>query len=220
MMFEDRRQAGKLLAERLSEYSKRDDVLVLAIPRGGVVVGAEVARELAVALDVVVTKKIGAPDNPELAIGAVAEDGEPIFDERLVGQLHVDHKYRRKAKAQVHQKIADYILNFRDGRALDVVGKVVIVTDDGVATGSTMEAALTWLRRKRPAQVIVAVPTGARDSMDRLEKLADRTVCLDTPLWFGAVGQFYRQFRQVTDEEVKRLLDESKKGSLANGPLQ
>lgn len=220
MMFKDRRRAGKLLAERLSEYSKRDDVLVLAIPRGGVVVGAEVARELAVALDVVVTKKIGAPDNPELAIGAVAEDGEPIFDERLVGQLHVDNKYRRKAKAQVHQKIADYILNFRDGRALDVVGKVVIVTDDGVATGSTMEAALTWLSRKRPAQVIVAVPTGARDSMDRLEKLADRTVCLDTPLWFGAVGQFYRQFRQVTDEEVKRLLDESKKGSLANGPLQ
>lgn len=206
MVFEDRKQAGRLLSQKLSEYSKRDDVLVLAIPRGGVVVGAQIARDLAVALDVVVTKKIGAPDNPELAIGAVAEDGKPIFDERLVGQLGVDAEYRRRATAQVHRKIADYIRKFRGGRALDVHGKVIVVTDDGVATGSTMEAALSWLREKHPREIVLAVPTGARDSMGRVEKLADKTVCLDKPIWFGAVGQFYREFGQVSDEEVERIL--------------
>lgn len=206
MIFEDRRQAGKLLSRELSDYQNRSDVLVLAIPRGGVVVGIEIARELQVPLDVVVTKKIGAPGNEELAIGAVAEDGEPIFDQELVERLRVTSSYLKKSTLKVHRKIADYIEKFRGGRILEVDGKVVIVTDDGVATGSTMEAALSWLRERNPGEIILAVPTAARDSMEKLEKLADRALVLDKPIWFSAVGQFYREFSQVSDEEVKRIL--------------
>jgi putative phosphoribosyl transferase len=209
MVFNDRKQAGQLLSKRLSDYKDRGEVIVLAIPRGGVVVGAEIARELSVSLDVIVTKKIGAPDNPELAIGAVAEDGSPIFDQDLLGRLRVDDLYLKKATFEVHKKIADYIAKFRGGRSLEVGGKVVIVTDDGIATGSTMEAALSWIREKKPAEIVLAIPTGARDSMARLEKLADKTICLDKPLWFAAVGQFYREFSQVSDQEVKRILEAS-----------
>lgn len=207
MIFENRKQAGRLLAEKLIEYSNKENVLVLAIPRGGVVVGAEVSRVLKVPLDVVVTKKIGAPGNEELAIGAVAEDGEPIFDKDLKRRIDVDRTYlKRKTKEVREEKIEVYIEKFRKGRALDVKGKTVIVADDGVATGSTMEAALSWLREEEPAEIILAIPTGARDSMERLEKLADKTICLDKPLWFSAVGQFYREFAQVDDGEVERIL--------------
>ena len=209
MVFENRTQAGKLLSERLSDFSHREDVIVLAIPRGGVVIGAEISHVLGIPLNVVVTKKIGAPENSELAIGAVAEDGKPIFNEDLVRRLHVTDVYLRTATALVHKKIADYIQQFRDGKVLHVSGKVAIITDDGVATGSTMEAALSWLREREPEEVVLAVPTGARESMERLEKLADRTVVLDTPLWFSAVGQFYRQFDQVSDEQVKHILEMS-----------
>lgn len=223
MIFENREQAGKLLSEELSCFKGKSGVIVLAIPRGGVVVGYELARELGSELDVVVTKKIGAPENPELAIGALAEDGDPIFDQDLVRRLQVDEDYLRKAAGRIKKKISDYIDKFRSGRELDLEGKTVIITDDGVATGSTMEAALSWLNAKRngdragkegakssvkgPVRVILAVPTGARDSMRRLEKLADQTVCLDKPVWFSAVGQFFREFDQVDDERVKEILD-------------
>lgn len=209
MVFEDRRQAGRLLAEKLSDYNNREDVIVLAIPRGGVVVGAEIVKKLNIALDVVVTKKIGAPGNEELAIGAVAEDGEPIFDQDLLSRLQVESSYLKKATSRVREKIGDYIRKFRAGRSLDVEGKVVVVTDDGIATGSTMEAALSWLRKEKPGEIILAIPTAARDSMARLEKLADKTICLDKPKWFAAVGQFYREFSQVSDQEAKRILEAS-----------
>lgn len=207
MVFFDRKQAGVLLSERLSDFSHRKDALVLAIPRGGVVVGYELSRSLGLPLNVVVTKKIGAPHNPELAIGAVAEDGEPILDEELVRRLRVSDAYLESATKLVHRKIAEYIKEFRGGVDLEIAGKAVIVTDDGVATGSTMEAALSWLKTKQTSEIILAVPTGAGDSMKRIEKLADLTVVLDKPLWFSAVGQFYREFPQVTDEEVKRILE-------------
>jgi putative phosphoribosyl transferase len=174
MVFENRRQAGKLLADRLSEYANRADVLVLAIPRGGVIVGAELASKLEVDLDVIVTKKIGAPDNPELAIGAVAEDGEAIFDEKLVARLGIDQEYKiGKARQVKREKIKDYIDKFRGGRVLEVGGKTVILTDDGVATGATAEAALIWLKSRSVKEIVLAIPTGARDSMERLEKMAD-----------------------------------------------
>ncbi len=206
MVFADRRQAGELLAEHLWEYSSRDDVLVLAIPRGGVLVGAEIAKKLKVALDVIVTKKIGAPDNSELAIGAVAEDGEPIFAQDLLQRLRIETTYLNTATAEVHEKIREQIQTFRHGRELKVADMVVIVTDDGVATGSTVEAALHWLRSKNSREIILAIPTGARDSMVELEKLSDKTICLDQPRWFAAVGQFYREFSQVSNKEVQQLL--------------
>jgi len=211
MVFDDRRQAGKLLAVKLSAYKSNSNVVILAIPRGGVVVGVEMARVLQVNLEVIITKKIGAPGNEELAIGAVAEDGEPIFDSELVGRLGVDKTYMEKATKVVHKKIADYIQKFRGGRELDVEGKVVIVTDDGVATGSTVEAALYWLKEKKSREVVLAIPTGAMDSMNRLAKLANKTVCLDKPIWFGSVGQFYKEFGQVSDEEVGEMLLEKKR---------
>lgn len=207
MIFKNRRQAGKLLAEKLSEYSGREDVLVLAIPRGGVVVGAEISRLLNISLDVVVTKKIGAPGNPELAIGAVAEDGEPIIDQGQAARLDVSKEYIKQAVRRVKkEKVRSYVNKFRGGRELDVRGKTVVVTDDGVATGLTMEAALSWLIKKKPGKIILVVPTGASDSMERIERLADETICLDKPMWFSAVGQFYEEFVQVEDEEVKKIL--------------
>ncbi len=205
-IFADRREAGQLLAKELSSYFNRLNAMVLAIPRGGVVVGGEVARALKLPLDVIVTKKIGAPGNEELAIGAVAEDGEPIYDQDLVSRLGIGKKQLSWLSKQVFQKIKDYITNFRGGRALGVADRVVIVVDDGVATGATIQAALAWLRSKHPKEVILAVPTGAADSMRKLEQMADRTVCLDKPEWFAAVGQFYREFGQVSDEEVKRIV--------------
>jgi len=213
MVFSDRKQAGQLLGEKLADFAHREDVLILAIPRGGVVVGFELAKKLGLPLQVVVTKKIGAPENSELAIGAVAEDGKPIFNEDLVRRLQVTDAYLRAATASVHKKIADYIQQFRHGKVLHVSGKIVIITDDGVATGSTMEAALSWLREQEPTEVILAVPTGARESIEQLKSLADQTIVLDTPEWFSAVGQFYRQFDQVSDEQVKRFLEMSRSQS-------
>jgi len=205
-VFIDRKEAGQLLSKELSSYSHRLDAMVLAVPRGGVVVGHEVSHKLNLPLDVVVTKKIGAPSNEELAIGAMAEDGKPIFDEELVLRLGIEKQYLSEATKRISQKIQAYIEDFRGGRALEVAEKAVIVVDDGVATGATIAAALSWLRTQRPKEIVLAVPTGARDSMERLEKLADLTVCLDKPEWFSAVGQFYREFGQVSDEEVRRIL--------------
>lgn len=222
MVFTNREQAGELLAEKLSDYAGRDDVIVLAIPRGGVVVGAEIAKKLGVPLEVLVTKKIGAPLNPELAVGAAAEDGEPIFDKDLIARLGIKENELRKTRNEVYKKIKGYIKKFRKGRELKLEGKTVIVTDDGVATGSTVEAALAWIRAKSreqgvkkrstkmiragPKQVVLAIPTGARDSMERLEKLADESICLEKPRWFTAVGQFYQEFDQVSDEQVLEYL--------------
>ncbi|OGY17761.1 MAG: hypothetical protein A3F04_01125 [Candidatus Chisholmbacteria bacterium RIFCSPHIGHO2_12_FULL_49_9] len=208
-VFSDRKEAGRLLSRELFSYSNHPNALVLAVPRGGVVVGYEVSRTLHLPLDVIVTKKIGAPSNAELAIGAMAEDGKPIFEEELLSKLGIEKEDLPREMRRVSRTIQEYIRIFREGRSLVLKEKVVIVVDDGVATGATLEAALSWLRTQRPKEIILAVPTGARDSMTRLERLADRTICLDKPEWFSAVGQFYREFGQVTDEEVKRILSAS-----------
>jgi len=205
-VFADRREAGRLLSKALSSYFNRSDAIVLAVPRGGVVVGSEVARTLGLPLDVIVTKKIGAPGNEELAIGAIAEDGDPIFDEDLVARLDIEKQYLSEVTERVSQKIREYIDKFRDGRRLEVTGKVVIVVDDGVATGATIEAALTWLRLQKAKEIVLAIPTGAPDSMEKLMGMADQTICLDKPEWFAALGQFYREFGQVDDEAVIKIL--------------
>jgi len=201
--------SDRILSGELFSYSNHPNALVLAVPRGGVVVGYEVSRTLHLPLDVIVTKKIGAPSNAELAIGAMAEDGKPIFEEELLSKLGIEKEDLPREMRRVSRTIQEYIRIFREGRSLVLKEKVVIVVDDGVATGATLEAALSWLRTQRPKEIILAVPTGARDSMTRLERLADRTICLDKPEWFSAVGQFYREFGQVTDEEVKRILSAS-----------
>ena len=204
-MFLDRVDAGRQLAEALIDLRDHPDpMIVLAIPRGGVIVAREVARALHVPIDVCLTHKIGAPGNPELAIGAVADDGTTILDDFLIHGLQVPRQY---IEAELHYwkiELARRAEVYRSGRArLPVKDRVAIVIDDGVATGSTLIAALRSTRAAGAKSLIAAVPVGPRDTIERvLSREADRVVCLRAPYDFYAVGTFYRHFEQVDDEEV------------------
>jgi len=208
-ILKNRVEAGKQLAQALKPAGK--DAIVLAVPRGGVVVGFEVAKALGVPLDVIVTKKIGAPDNPELAIGAVAEDGTYILDDSLVRQLYVPKGYIEEEVERQRQEIQRRLQRYR-GKAPypSLKNREVIVIDDGVATGATLKATLRLVRNKGAKTVTVAVPVGPPDTIRELEKLADRVVCLLTPEPFYAIGQFYADFSQTEDDEVTDLLKRSK----------
>lgn len=202
MTFADRRDAGRRLAERLAQRPP-PDATVLAIPRGGVIVGYEIARALAAPLDVALSRKIGAPTNPELAIGAVAEDGPPLFDDDLVERLGVPRHYLDDAVADARAEILRRARLYREGRPpAAVAGRSVILVDDGVATGSTVRALLLALRAQQPAGLLLAVPVAPRQVWPRLADLADEAVCLHAPPDFYAVGQFYVDFDQTTDGEV------------------
>jgi putative phosphoribosyl transferase len=204
-LLRNRVEAGKQLAQALKTAS--ENAIVLAVPRGGVVVGYEVARALGVPLDVIVTKKIGAPDNPELAIGAVAEDGTFILDEDLVERLGVSREYIKAEVERQRQEIQRRLVRYRgDVPYPSLKNREVIVVDDGVATGSTLKAALRLVRNKGAKTVTVAIPVGPADTIRELEKLADRVICLQTPEPFYAIGQFYVDFAQTSDEEVTELL--------------
>jgi len=208
MQFQDRRDAGQRLAEALAFLKGRENVLVLGIPRGGVIVAAEVARALGAPLDVFIARKISAPGNPEMAIGAVASCGEVVLDEGLVAGLGVQPYYVEKETARQRQEIARQIAAYRGDRASpELTGKIVVLVDDGVATGATTLAALRALRAAGPAELILAVPVGPPDAITLLSAEADRVICLHTPEWFWAVGAFYVDFDQTTDEEVIRLLE-------------
>lgn len=206
-MFRDREQAGRALAAALKDLAK-EEVVVLAIPRGGVVVGSEVARALRAPLDVVVTRKIGAPGEPEYAVGAVTQSGEVILDEAAVQMLRLGEDYLDKEAAYQWEEVKNRMRRFRGDRPLpSLKGKVVVVVDDGIATGSTISAALRSVKKQGPKSVVVAVPVGPAETIAKLSSEADRVVCLETPEPFFAIGQFYSDFRQVEDEEVKRILD-------------
>lgn len=206
-MFRDRRDAGRQLAAALAYLADEPDVVVFAIPRGGVVVAAEVARSLRAPLDVVIPRKIGAPGNPELAIGAVAGDGAVVLNETVVGQLGVDEEYVEQEKTRQLEEIRRRKEAYLGGRAEEqVAGKTVVVVDDGLATGSTALAAIRALGKQGPGKLILAVPVAPRDTVRRLSKEVDELVCLETPPFFYAVGQFYDDFYQTTDEEVVGLL--------------
>ena len=213
--FTDRVDAGKRLASALSNFSGKKGI-VLAIPRGGVPVGFEIAKTLKIPLDVIIPRKIGAPDNPELAIGAVAEDGTAILDDNLVKYLAVSREYIKEEIERQKQEIQRRLETYRqDSSYPNLKGFDVIVVDDGIATGSTMKAALASVKNRGAASITVAVPVGPPSTIEELEEVADRVVCLYTPEYFQAIGQFYNDFRQTTDEEVIKLLQESKQ-KLAN----
>ena len=208
--FVDRVDAGKRLASALKGFSGKKG-LVLAIPRGGVVVGYVIAKALNLQLDVIIPRKIGAPDNPELAIGAVAEDGTAILDENLIKYLGVSGGYIKEETERQKQEIERRLKLYRqDNSYPNLKGLDVIVVDDGIATGSTMKAALASVKKRGAASITVAIPVGPPSTILELERMADRVVCLYTPEYFQAIGQFFTDFSQTPDQEVIKLLRENK----------
>lgn len=205
-LFRDRTDAGAVVAERLAAYHG-SDALVLGIPRGGVVVAAEVARRLALELDIAVARKLGAPGMEELALGAITPDGVRYVDEALVHTLDVSEEYLEAvATAQAREAQRRQRLLRGDRPAPRVTNRVVIVVDDGLATGSTMRATVRALRPKDPARIIVAVPVGSREACARLAEDADEVICPYTPEDFMAISIFYERFEAVEDEEARRIL--------------
>jgi putative phosphoribosyl transferase len=207
MLFKNRRDAGKKLAVQLSKYKDSKNVIALGLARGGMVTASEVASALNVPLNVVVVRKIGAPNNEELALGAIAEHGEGIFNEHLLGILGVSPDYLKK-EVERQKKILKERLSLYRGKspAPDLKGKTVILVDDGIATGASMRIAIKSVRDAGAKKIVLAVPVAAPDSLDKIAKEVDEVVCLSSPVFFEAVGSFYQEFDQTSDEEVIHLL--------------
>ena len=204
-MFKNRRDAGQQLAKSLEKYKNAQNVILLALPRGGVVIADEIAKKLNLPLDIVVPRKIGAPGNPEYAIGAITETGEGIFNEEEIRKI--DKEWLKKEIEKEKQEAQRRLRVYRgDKPAVNLKDKIVILVDDGVATGLTLKAAIKSVRQKKPKKIVVAVPVGASDSIEEIKKEVDEVVCLYTPLFFGAVGQFYEEFGQTEDEEVIEIM--------------
>lgn len=205
MQFQDRQDAARRLAEKLKAFSGRADVVVIALPRGGVVLGRIVADALAVPLDLVVPRKIGAPGNKEYAIGAITEEGDAVWNESE--RVQAGESYLKKEVAKQQAEARRRLDLYRAGlppRRLN--GKTVIIVDDGVATGFTLLAAVRTVRAAGPAKIVAAVPVAPRDSAERLKSEVDELVVLETPRLFWAIGAFYDEFGQVEDEEVIKLM--------------
>jgi putative phosphoribosyl transferase len=206
MLFHDRAEAGRELARHLSDYANHDDVIVLALPRGGVPVGFEVARALHAPLDVFIVRKLGVPGHEELAMGALA-GGVRVLNEDIVGRLRIPGRVIDMVTAEGQQELRRREKLYRgDQRPIDVRGKTVILVDDGLATGSTMRAAIAALRSQGPSKIVVAVPVGAAETCAEFRREADEAICARTPEPFHAVGLWYEDFSQTTDDEVRELL--------------
>lgn len=209
-MFRDREQAGEALADELTRRSIRGPVVVLGIPRGGVPVAACVADALRAPLGVVVARKLGAPWQPELAIGAVASDGTVFVDKETAELVGADDEYIESERERQSREARYRESKFNGARTGPLEGKTVIVVDDGIATGSTMIAAVRSLKARGAMEVVVAVPVGPPDTIERLRREADTVICLREEPDFFAVGQFYEYFPQVDDEDVRSVLDASR----------
>jgi len=207
MLFRDRTEAGKRLAAQLTDYADRADVLILALPRGGVPVAFEVAEVLRAPLDIFLVRKLGVPGHAELAMGAIATGGVRVINEDVVNHLRIPGEVIDAVAADELRELERRERAYRGDRPLpDVKGKTVILVDDGLATGSTMRAAAAALRRQRPARIVVAVPVSAPQTCDEYRMGVDEIVCAVTPEPFHAVGQWYEDFSQTPDEEVRELL--------------
>lgn len=203
-----------MLSRQLEKFGIRkskieNPLVVLGIPRGGVVVAREIAHALAADLDMVLAHKLGAPGNPELAIGAVCEDGKLFLDEQISSYMGADDNYIKQEKARQLQEIARRVKRYRNVLPkLPLAGRIVIVTDDGVATGATMQAALWAVRQEGPEKIVAALPVGPEDTLERLSQDTDETICLQAPPFFSAISQFYSYFNQVEDEELLEILQQ------------
>jgi predicted phosphoribosyltransferase len=212
MLFRDRAHAGRRLAERLHHYAGRPDVVVLALPRGGVPVAAEVAHSLGAPLDVFLVRKLGLPGNEELAMGAIASGGSRVLNRSLLDRLHVPPQTVDAVASREQRELERRERAYRGTTPPPYLrGKTVILVDDGLATGATMRAAAAALRAQDPARVVVAVPVAAASSCEEFSDVVDEVVCVETPESFLAVGQWYDDFSQTEDEEVHRLLEQSRR---------
>jgi len=211
--FHDRVEAGRVLARELDAYRGRDDVLVLALPRGGIPVGYEVARALGVPLDVFVVRKLGVPTHEELAMGAIASGGVRLLDHEIIRMYGVSREDVEMVTRWEQEELERRERSYRGDRAFpDLTGKTIVLVDDGLATGATMRAAVEALRLERPARIVVAVPVASPETCDAFRGIADDIVCALTPEPFLAVGQWYEDFSQTTDEEVHELLERGRAG--------
>jgi putative phosphoribosyl transferase len=211
-MFNDRSEGGAQLAVRLKEYKDRQGVIVLALPRGGVATGYEIARSLQVPLDIVIVRKIGFPGQPELGIGAVSETGTVVLNESIISTYGVSKDYIEREISRQKEEISRRVKLYRKGKRLpSLEGKTVILVDDGVATGATMKVAITTLRKEKLKKLIVALPVAPPGVADEIERMVDKFICIETPFDFMAVGSYYHDFTQVSDEEVIDLLERSAK---------
>jgi predicted phosphoribosyltransferase len=206
--FADRKEAGEALAEELSDLKGQNPV-ILGVPRGAVPMAAIIADELDGELDVVIVRKLGAPGNPELAIGSVTEEGEAIVNESFASRTGASEKYIEQETQRQMERIEERKRVYREVRPkVSLEGRVVVIVDDGFATGATMKAALESAQSENPERLIAAAPVGAQDSCREMGEYADEVICLRAPSFFGAVGAFYRDFGQVTDDEVLDVLRE------------
>lgn len=205
--FHDRREAGQLLARQLAQFKGREDVIVLALPRGGVPVAYEIARELTTPLDVFVVRKLGVPWQPELAMGAIAGKGTEVLNGDVVTAYNIPPHVIRAVAEREGQELQRRLQQYRGNRPFpDLFGRTAILVDDGLATGSSMRAAINALKLERPKAIVVAVPVAAAQTCQDLRSTVDAVVCLYTPPDFAAVGRWYEDFSQTTDEEVHDLL--------------
>jgi putative phosphoribosyl transferase len=218
MLFRDREEAGRRLASQLRHYAGRPNIVVLGLPRGGIPVAYEVARALGAPLDVFVVRKLGLPGQEELAIGAIASGGVRVLNGELLARMGVPVEVVDAVAAREERELARRERDYRGPRgALPVAGRTVILVDDGLATGASLRAAATALRRLKPARIVAAVPVGAAETCEEFRDVVDEIVCSETPEPFWAVGNWYDDFSQTTDEEVRQLLERARAEAEARG---
>jgi len=205
IIFKDRVDAAKKLAEKLI-WLKKEKPIILAIPRGGVVTGDVISSILGCKLDIIVSRKIGAPDNEELAIGAVMHDGSYFPNIEITRMLNVPESFVEKEIARQRKEIERRLMKFRGSKEYDLSGKTVVLIDDGIATGATIFVAAHWIKKQKPKKLIIAIPVGPPETIAKLNQIADEVVVLQSPYVFNAVGEFYQVFDQVSDEEVQKIM--------------
>lgn len=206
----DRYEAGIILAEHLKDYANQENVVVLALPRGGVPVAYEIAKALSIPLDIFIVRKLGVPGHEELAMGAIASGGTIVFNESLMNQLNIEQTFIDSVLAAEQKELVRRELLYRGNRPFpNLLGKTIILVDDGIATGSTMLAAIKALHKLKPASIVIAVPVAAHSTCEELKTLVDKIVCPLRPINFYAVGLWYESFPQTSDDEVIELLKQS-----------